>query len=92
VIGRVALAANGLKTVAEAVDRLQAMQLACEQGALLWELRIALSLARARLKQGRPRDAKNILAPVHDRFREKFATADMQAASALLDSLPERLS
>jgi predicted ATPase len=69
----------------------QAMQLACEQGALLWEPRIALSLARSRLKQGRPSDAKNISAPVYDRFKEKFATADMQAASALLDSLPGRL-
>jgi len=70
----------------------QAMQLACEQGALLWQLRIALSLARSRLKQGRPNDAKNILAPVYDRFKEGFATSDMQAARALLDSFPERLS
>ena len=70
----------------------QAMQLAREQGALLWQLRIALSLARSRLKQGRPRDAKNILAPVYGRFKEGFATSDMQAARALLDSLPERLS
>jgi predicted ATPase len=70
----------------------QAMQLACEQGALLWELRIALSLARSRLKQRRPSDAKNILAPVCDRFKEKFATADVQAARALLESLPELLS
>src|SRR6266478_2128670 len=41
----------------------QAMQLACEQGALLWQLRIALSLARSRLKQGRPSDTKNLWHP-----------------------------
>jgi predicted ATPase len=66
----------------------QAMQLAREQGALLWELRVALSAARSRLKLGRPNDAKTILAPVYDRIKESFATADMQAARALLDSLP----
>jgi hypothetical protein len=57
-----------------------------------WELRIALSLVRLRLKQGRASDAKNILAPVYRRFTEGFAIADMQTARALLDSLPERLS
>ena len=70
----------------------QAMQLAREQGALLWELRIALSAARLRLKLGQPNDAKAILTPVYDRIKQSFATADMQAARALLDSLPERLS
>jgi predicted ATPase/DNA-binding winged helix-turn-helix (wHTH) protein len=67
----------------------QAATLAHEQGALLWELRIALSLVRLRLKQGRASDAKNILAPVYGRFTEGFAIADMQTARALLDTLPE---
>lgn len=65
----------------------QAMQLAREQGALLWELRIALSIARARLKQGRATDARAFLAPVCERIREGFATADTQAARDLLGSL-----
>jgi predicted ATPase len=66
---------------------IQAMQLAREQGALLWELRIALSLARSRLKQSRSNDAKAFLAPICERIKEGFATADTQAARALLRSL-----
>jgi predicted ATPase/DNA-binding winged helix-turn-helix (wHTH) protein len=65
-----------------------AATMAHEQGALLWELRIALSLVRLRLKQSRASDARNILAPVYGRFTEGFAIADMQTARALLDSLP----
>ncbi len=66
--------------------------MAHEQGALLWELRIALSLVRLRLKQGRASDARNSLTQVYDRFTEGFAIADMQTARALLDSLPEHPS
>jgi predicted ATPase len=65
-----------------------AATMAHEQGALLWELRIALSLVRLRMKQSRASDARNILAPVYGRFTEGFAIADMQTARALLDSLP----
>jgi hypothetical protein len=35
--------------------------------------------------------AKDILAPVYDRFTEGFATADMRTMRAPLDSLPQRL-
>jgi predicted ATPase len=67
----------------------EAIQLAREQGSLLWELRIALSVARSRLNQDLPSEAKNILGPVYSRFKESLATADMQVARALLDSLSE---
>jgi predicted ATPase len=66
----------------------QAGELAREQGALLWELRVALSLARLRVIQSRQTDARQILAPVYDRFTEGFGTADLRAARALLDALP----
>jgi len=66
----------------------QAAQLAREQGALFWELRIALSLARLRISQGRHNEARATLASVYDRFTEGFATVDMQAARALLEKLP----
>jgi predicted ATPase/DNA-binding winged helix-turn-helix (wHTH) protein len=61
-----------------------ALDVARQQGALFWELRAALSLARLRGRQGRPDDAKQILAPVYDRFTEGFETADLLAARALL--------
>jgi predicted ATPase/DNA-binding winged helix-turn-helix (wHTH) protein len=66
----------------------QAAQMAREQGALFWELRVALSVARLRVSQGRHHEARAPLASVYDRFTEGFATADLKAARALLDKLP----
>jgi predicted ATPase len=66
----------------------RAAQLTGEQGALFWELRVALSVARLRVSQGRHREARTQLASVYDRFTEGFATADMQTARTLLDGLP----
>ena len=64
-----------------------ALDVAREQGALFWELRAALSLARLSIRQDRQRAARAILAPVYDRFTEGFETADLRAAKALLDDL-----
>jgi predicted ATPase len=66
----------------------QAAQLARAQGALFWELRVALSVARLRVSQGRHHEARAALASVYDRFTEGFATADLQAARTLLEGLP----
>jgi len=66
----------------------QAAQIAREQGALFWELRVALSVARLRVSQGRRHEARAPLASVYDRFTEGFATADLQAARTLLEGLP----
>ena len=65
----------------------QAGEMAREQDALFWELRIALSLARLRMTQGRDGEAKQILAPVYGRFTDGYETSDLRAAKALLDSL-----
>ncbi len=65
----------------------QAGEMAREHDALFWELRIALSLARLRVSQARDQEARALLAPVYDRFTEGFATADLQAARAMLDAL-----
>jgi predicted ATPase/DNA-binding winged helix-turn-helix (wHTH) protein len=66
----------------------QAAQIAREQGALFWELRIALSLAHLKVSQGRHHEARAPLAAVYDRFTEGFATADLQAARTMLEGLP----
>jgi predicted ATPase len=63
-------------------------QIAREQGALFWELRVALSVARLRVSQGRQHEARAPLASVYDRFIEGFATADLRAARTLLEGLP----
>ena len=61
--------------------------MAREQGALFWELRIAISLARLLRGQGRSADAVGILQPVYDRFTEGFDTADLREARSLLEEL-----
>jgi predicted ATPase len=66
----------------------QAAQIAREQGALFWELRVALSVARLRVSQGRHHEARASLVSVYDRFTEGFATADLQAARTMLEGLP----
>ena len=65
----------------------QALDLARRQGALSWELRAAMSLARLQRGQGRTAEALAQLAPVYERFSEGLGTADLRAAKALIDEL-----
>jgi predicted ATPase len=65
----------------------KALSIAEEQGAKLWELRAATSLARLRLDQGYHIDARDVLAPVYGWFTEGFDTPDLKEANALLDEL-----
>jgi predicted ATPase/DNA-binding winged helix-turn-helix (wHTH) protein len=78
----------GDKSVAAAENCFkQAIEITREQGALFWELRAALGLARLKASQNRRDDARGILGPVYNRFTEGFEIADLKAAKALLDSL-----
>jgi predicted ATPase/DNA-binding winged helix-turn-helix (wHTH) protein len=65
----------------------QSRDLAQQQGALSWELRAAMALARLRRNQGRPETARNVLAPIFSRFTEGFQTRDLLTAKGLLDEL-----
>jgi predicted ATPase len=67
----------------------KALSIAAEQGAKLWELRAAASLARLRRDQGRHAEARDLLAPVYGWFTEGFATPDLKDAKALLDEFGE---
>ena len=58
-----------------------------EQDAKLRELRAAMSLARLRRDQGRPAEARDLLAPIYGWFTEGFDTPDLKEAKALLDEL-----
>jgi len=66
----------------------EALDVARRQGALFWELRCALDLADLRVRQDRQDEARQILAPVYDRFTEGFETADLRSARAILEKLP----
>jgi predicted ATPase/class 3 adenylate cyclase len=65
----------------------QAIMVAQEQGAKLWQLRAAKSLARLYRNQGRGSEAHDLLAPVYDAFTEGFDTPEMKEAASLLDEL-----
>jgi predicted ATPase len=65
----------------------QAVDLARRQHALGWELRVALTVARAHASRGQKREAREILEPVYSRFTEGFDTNDLQAAAQALRSM-----
>jgi predicted ATPase len=77
---------QGHSEVAEELYR-KALNIAEEQGAKLWELRAAASLARLRRDQGRRAEARDLLAPVYDWFTEGFDTPDLKGAKGLLVEL-----
>jgi hypothetical protein len=80
-------AGQGAAPMAEDCFR-HALDSARRQGALSWELRAAMSLARLRRDQNRRADALALLQPLYDRFTEGFDTADLREAKVLLDTLP----
>ena len=46
-----------------------------------------MSMARLRRDQGKPQQARELLAPVYGWFTEGFDTPDLKEAKALLDEL-----
>ncbi|ETW99556.1 MAG: hypothetical protein ETSY1_14565 [Candidatus Entotheonella factor] len=72
--------------VKRAEDALQhGLQIAREQEAKSFELRVAMSLARLWQQQGKRGAARDLLAPVYHWFTEGLDAADLQQAKALLD-------
>jgi predicted ATPase len=65
----------------------RALQVARSQGALFWELRTAISLARLRASQDRPADAHRTLASVYEKFTEGFESSDLTNAKAMMAQL-----
>jgi tetratricopeptide (TPR) repeat protein len=65
----------------------QALDWARRQGALSWELRAAMSLAKLWHQNGKTAEARELLSAVYNRFTEGFETADLKTACALMDEL-----
>jgi predicted ATPase len=65
----------------------RALIVARQQQAKSWELRAAMSLARLWRDQGKPQQARELLAPVYGWFTEGFETRDLKDAKGLLDEL-----
>jgi len=65
----------------------RALSVARAQQAKSWELRAAMSLARLWRSQGKPQQARELLAPVYGWFTEGFDTRDLKEAKVLLEEL-----
>jgi predicted ATPase len=72
-----------LEDLAEAC-LIESLALSRRQGALAWELRTSIDLARRSAARGKPRQARALLQPVYDRFAEGAKTADLKTAESLL--------
>jgi predicted ATPase len=64
----------------------RALAIARQQGAKMWELRVATDLARLWQGQGRSADALRLLAPVYEWFSEGLETRDLMAARGFLEA------
>jgi class 3 adenylate cyclase/predicted ATPase len=67
----------------------RALEVSRQQQAKSWELRAAMSMARHWRDQGKPQQARELLAPIYGWFTEGFDTLDLKQAKALLDELDE---
>ena len=65
----------------------RALEVAEQQCAKGWGLRAATSMARLWRNQGKPQQAREVLAPVYGWFTEGFDTRDLKEAKALLEEL-----
>jgi len=65
----------------------EAIAIAQQQSANLWELSAAMSLARLWRDRGKRSEARELLAPMCDWFTEGLGTPILQEAKALLDEL-----
>ena len=79
------LLAHGREPEAEAAYR-RAIEIAQRQQAKVFELRATTNLAELWLRQGRPTEARRVLAEVYGWFTEGRDTSDLRIAQALLDA------
>ena len=85
--GQIALMSREADTVRAEAYFDAALTVARAQQAKSLELRAAMSLARLWRDQGKPQQARELLAPVYGWFTEGFDTLDLKEAKALLDEL-----
>jgi predicted ATPase len=64
-----------------------AIDIARRQSAKSLELRAVMSLSRLLRKQGKKKEARQVLAEIYGWFTEGFDTADLKDAKALLQEL-----
>jgi len=83
--GEVALLSSDLEKAETYFER--ALAVARRQQAKSWELRAAMGMARLWRDQGKRKEARDLLAPIHGWFIEGFETRDLKEAKVLLNTL-----
>ena len=79
---------DGADHAAAAAAFEQALQLARQQQARLWELRAAVSWGRLLRQQGRGGDALALVTPIYQQFNEALETPELTAAQSFLTESP----
>jgi predicted ATPase len=85
--GELLLAVGGHADEEAEAEYQRALEVARAQNSKSFELRAATSLARLWRRQGRRREARELLAAVYAWFTEGFDTPDLIDAKALLEEL-----
>ena len=65
----------------------QALTIARAQQAKSWELRATMSMARLWYDEGKRKEARDLVVPIHGWFTEGFETRDLKEARGLLGEL-----
>jgi predicted ATPase len=87
ITGQIVLLSPGPDAAEAEVYFERALQVARRRQAKSHELRATMSLARLWRSQGKPQQARELLAPVYGWFTEGFDTLDLKEAKALLEKL-----
>ena len=87
IAGEIALMSPERDAAKARADFERALAISRAQQAKSWELRAAMSMARLWRDQGKPQQARELLAPVYAWFTEGFDTLDLKQAKTLLDEL-----
>ena len=86
--GEITLSDGEPASVQEAEDLFGlSLETARKQGALSWELRTAVSLARLSHEAGKREHASLLLVPIVDKFSEGFYTPDLKQAMQLVNEI-----
>jgi predicted ATPase len=91
--GELTLAQSSVQSLESSIQKeaeacfCKAVEIARRQQAKSLELRAVMSLAKLWQRQGKPKEAHEMLAEIYGWFTEGFDTKDLQDAKALLDEL-----
>ena len=91
--GELTLAQSSVQSLGSSVQKeaeacfCKAVEIARRQQAKSLELRAVMSLAKLWQRQGKPKEAHEMLAEIYNWFTEGFDTKDLQEAKTLLEEL-----